>query len=250
MQQATHWKLKPQHRITEAQFQAILNMAARRPRDWTLLFVSGNTALRISEVLHLHVKNFDRNSGIQCIRRKKKTLSPDVLAVAHELFGYVERYVEQTGLQPEDYLFPGDCGVCWRKVTIRERGRGGKFVTKETRREKVCDGGHLTVRRAQAVWDRILTRLGLKVEGRGIHTLRHYDLTRFYAATKDLRATQLRAGHSSPITTTIYADVVEMQEKADVAGITTSGVPWKGLKPSKTPPLGRGKERGGKAIRL
>lgn len=234
--QESRWKLQPQHRITEGQFESILQEAARSPRDWTLMFVTGNTSLRISEVMHLRVKGFDRNSGLQCIPRKKKVLEPDVLAVALELFDYVEQYVKEAGLKPDDWLFPGECGECWRKVSVREKGPDGRLVTTGERREKVCEGGHLTVRRAQAVWDRILVKLGIKVEGRGIHTLRHYDLTRFYAATKDLRATQKRAHHSSPITTTIYADVVEMQEKADEAGITVSSAPWKAKKPSGTPP--------------
>lgn len=76
--------------------------------------------------------------------------------------------------------------------------------------------------------------------------MRHYDLTRFYAATKDLRATQLRAGHASPITTTIYADVVDMQEKADHTGLSGGAggaSPWKrppnpGSKGGKHPPKG------------
>ena len=224
--QANRWRLKPQHRITEDNVKAILEEAGRSPRDWTLLFVTGNTGLRISEILHLHVQQIDRNSGVECVRRKKKELEEDVLAVSRDLFDYVDEYVKQAGLKPDDYLFPGEAGECWRTVAIRERGEDGRLVTTGRRREKVCDGGHLTIRRAQAIWDRVLRAVGLKVKGRGIHTLRHYDLTRFYAATKDLRATQLRAAHSSPVTTTIYADVVEMQEKADVAGITATPAPW------------------------
>lgn len=215
---ALRWRLKPQHRLTEEQYMVILEEASRKARDWMLLFTPGNTGLRISEVLHLRVSDFDRATGIQIIRRKKKVLERDTLAVARELYDYFDQYVAEEELDADDWLFPGRCGPCYRKIT--ERG-------KVLRREKLCTGGHLTIRRVQAIWDKILERANLKMKGRGIHTLRHYDLTRFYRVNKDLRATQLRAGHSSPITTTIYADVVEMEEKAQAAGVSASTAPWK-----------------------
>lgn len=229
METASRWRLKPQHRITEEQYEAILTAATKKPRDWMLLFIPGNTALRISEVLHLRVRDFDRATGIRIVRRKKHELVEDVLQVAPDLFDYVERWVAEAVLGPDDWLFPGRCGPCSRFVTDVTRDPATRQVIARKRRvEQVCrEGGHLTTRRALAVWDRYLKRLGLKVRGRGIHTLRHYDLTRFQRANKDLRATQLRAGHSSPITTAIYADIVDMEEKAERAGISAAGSPWK-----------------------
>jgi integrase len=180
----------------------------------------------VCEVVHLHVNDLDRSTGIRVIRRKKKTLAEDVLQVAREVFDYTDRYVAEEELKPTDWLFSGRCNPCFRILTIKKRDESGKVINVKRVKEKVCDGGHLTTRRALAVWDRILKKLGFKVPGRGIHTLRHFDLTKFYAATHDLRATQKRAGHSSSVITETYADVVDMEEKAQKAGITVSGAPW------------------------
>lgn len=226
MKENIRWHLKPQHRITEDQYKAILDKASRRIRDWALIFLSGNTGLRISEVLHICVDDLDPTAGIQVVRRKKKTLDSDVQIVSKEFFEPLDRYIQETGLKGKDWLFPGECGPCFRIVTKVDRSSTGRVVKRTQRREKLCGGGHLTIRRAQVIWDHYLKAVSLKIEGRGIHTLRHFDLTRFYAATRDLRATQMRAGHSSPVTTAIYADVVEMQEKANVTGISIGASPW------------------------
>lgn len=222
-----NWKLKPEKIITEDQYKALLDAVGGGARNWMLLFTPGNTGLRISEVLHLRVKDIDRNSGIRVTRRKKKKLEPELLQVSPEFFDYIDAYVKEDGLNPDDYLFPGHCRPCWRTVTYRERDESGRITKKWSEKQQVCkDGGHLTVRRAEAIFDRALVALKMKMKGRGIHVLRHYDLTRFQRINKDLSATQARAGHANPLTTLTYAHIVDMDEKVKKAGVSVSATPW------------------------
>lgn len=223
------WNLSPAHRIVDKQFEAILGSATGRARDWMLLFLSGNLALRISELLHLRVGDVDPASGIiRVTRRKKKTLIPTALEVADDVLTVIQQYIAEMGLKPSDWLFPGGCGPCHRKVALSEKGADGKIVRKWKERQKLCSGGHLTTRRAGAIWDSALARLGLKVPRRGIHTLRHYGVTKFYSKTRDLRATQKFVEHSSPLVTQVYADVVDMKEKANQVGASGAATaPWK-----------------------
>jgi len=235
------WNLSPVHRIGDKQFEAILGAVTGRARDWMLVFTSGNLALRISELLHLKVSDFDLAGGIiRVTRRKKKTLTATALEVADDILSVVKQYIAEAKLKPSDWLFPGWCGPCHRSVAHKEKDRDGKVVRAWREREKLCTGGHLTTRRAMAIWDAALGRIGLKVPKRGIHTLRHYGVTRFYAKTKDLRATQKFVEHSSPLVTQVYADVVDMKEKANQVGASgASAAPWK-RQPPRRGPGGRG----------
>jgi integrase len=54
------------------------------------------------------------------------------------------------------------------------------------------------------------------MKGRGIHQTRHYFATEMYAATKDLRATQVALAHSSSTMTEKYAHVVDQREKVNL----------------------------------
>ena len=77
----------------------------------------------------------------------------------------------------------------------------------------------LTTQTVQGVIRRLA--LDARLEDRGItpHALRHYFGTRIYQTTRDLAVTQTAMGHSSPVTTRIYAKlndraVKEAHEKA------------------------------------
>jgi len=133
--------------------------------------------------------------------------------VSDDIFEIVASYVKEYGLKRDDWIFRGHGRPCVR--VLKRRGKR----TSET----LCAGGHLIVRRAQAIWDRVLRATGLKMRGRGIHAMRHFNATSFYARTKDLRATQVRLGHTSPTITQIYADVVDGREQANRVGLL--GVP-------------------------
>lgn len=217
MREDVAWTIPPACRITEDQYKAILTGAEKRPRDWMILFLCGNLGLRISEILHLKPTYFIEGTGVEVVRRKKKTLKKSVLDVSDQVFPIVEDYVRHAGIGSDDWIFPGQSGPCFRV-----RKEGGQAIGKE----RLCDGGHMSIRWAQLIWDGALRRIGLKVKGRGIHTLRHYDGTRYYERTKDLRATQLHLDHSSPAITQKYADVVDMREKAQKVGISMGTLPW------------------------
>jgi integrase len=224
MREDVTWTIPPACRITEEQYKAILTQTDDRPRDWLLFFIGGNLGLRISEVLHLKPEHFVSGSGVEVIRRKKKTLKKSVLDVSEQVFPIVEDYFKHHGIKRDAWIFPGQAGPCYRL-----RKKDGEVVGKE----RLCDGGHMTIRWAQLLWDRALGEASLKIKGRGIHTLRHYDGTRYYERTKDLRATQLHLDHSSPAITQKYADVVDMREKAQKVGISHGTLPWQRRPPGK-----------------
>jgi integrase len=215
MREGTNWNLSNPKKITEAQYEKVLDAASYSPRDWMLIFLAGNLGLRISEVLHLRASDFDPTTGaVRVIRRKKRDLQAEALDVADEIFPFVQQYIEDQKIGAKNWLFSGGCKPCWRKW--------------KGQRQKICSGGHLTVRYAEKVWDRLTEKTGIKVPGRGIHSLRHFDATRYYERTRDLRATQKHLGHFSPLITQVYADVVEMKERANKVGISIGKSPFKG----------------------
>lgn len=61
--------------------------------------------------------------------------------------------------------------------------------------------GHLPAHRISQIANRYLHSIGIAST---LHTLRHWSLTEFYRATRDIRATQEFAGHRSPNSTAIY----------------------------------------------
>ena len=80
-------------------------------------------------------------------------------------------------------------------------------------KEQVCPGGHVSLRAIQRRWELTVAEAGLRVPGRGIHSLRHYAVSQFYAKHRDLRAAQIFAGHSSSQITERYASVLDMKDK-------------------------------------
>lgn len=178
---------------------AIARKASRR--DWLVLEVCQNTALRICEVLHIRREGL-RGERLTITRRKKKVLSEEFIWIPPDVVAELEAWSK--ALPPrERWMFPGGAEPC---VLVRS-GR------KKAAPERLCDGGHLSKREIQRRWTRYLKRAKAWMKGRGIHSLRHYAITAHYQANRDVFAAQMFAGHSSPSVTQRYAHVLDSREQ-------------------------------------
>jgi integrase len=194
--------------INDAQAKAILKGGERR-RDRLIFAVAAYSGLRVCEILHIERSDIYPERGVVMVaRRKKKTMTK----VPVEMPADVLKDMEASQTMGK-WVFPGRSGPCHMNKTKEKKGK--RVVVDRT---LICTGGHLSTRTAQWIWDAALTKLGIKVRGRGIHSMRHYHGTRFYEKTKDLVATQDRLGHSSPEITRAYVEVVDMKENVKKFG--------------------------------
>lgn len=193
----TSWSFPRAKTLLPAECSRILARAAETdPQLYVFLAIAANTALRLCEVLHLSADDAAEGQ-LRIVRRKKKVLKAEIIDVTPALWTVIRDWSE---MYADGWLFPGRTAPC-----IIKRKNGSV--------EQVCQGGHLAKRVIQQRWTDLLQDVNLGMEGRGIHTLRHYGITAFYAKTRDLRAAQTFAGHSSSSMTERYSRVLDMKEK-------------------------------------
>lgn len=198
------WTLTPEKVLSRPEVESILERAqSKSKRDYTLLCIAANVGLRISEILHLKAEGFD-GDRLTVTRRKKRNLRPQAIRIASSVSWVIGDFL---GNKTDGYLFTGKAGPCFIHHL-----KGGHT--------QVCDGGHVSRREIQRRFDLLLEGLGLNMRGRGIHTFRHYAVTEFYAKTKNLRAAQIFAGHSSSTITEVYAHVRDMDELVESMEVT------------------------------
>jgi len=152
-------------------FASILNVKHRN-----ILLLTYSAGLRVGEVVRLKVEDIDSERMLIHIRQGKgrkdryTMLSPYVLT---ELREYARKY------RPETWLFPGN-----------------------------KEGGHLTERSVQKVFENACEKAGIKKDV-SVHTLRHSFATHLLEGGTDLRYIQELLGHKSSKTTEIYTHVSE-----------------------------------------
>lgn len=203
MSPSSNWKLSNDKLLLRDQVAKVLGIVKRASVEDYVFFAScANLGFRISEVMHLKVEDV-RGSEIMVTRRKKKTLEPEPVHVGQDVLELLGKVI---GRRRVGWLWPGESRGC-----SRPRQKGGKVYA----REEICQGGHLSKREIQRRWTRYVEKAKLTLRGRGVHALRHYAITEFYRVYRDLRATQVLAGHSASSTTEQYAHVVDMTEKID-----------------------------------
>ena len=194
------WSLPVEKIVSPDDVRNILATAKKySERDWTFFVIGANTGLRLSEVGHLMVDDVLDSNRLRVTRRKKKVLKPEIIDVAAPVHAIIREWAKQYEI---GYLFPGNCAPCF----IRHLNGTP---------EQFCIGGHSSLRDLQRRWKMVLAECGLNMNGRGIHSLRHAAITAFYASTRDLRAAQMFAGHSSSQMTERYAAVLDMKEKVN-----------------------------------
>lgn len=198
---SVNWRI-PRAKILSREEVARILKAAKETdlRDYVFLAIAANVGLRLCEIVHIRRDDVDADS-IVVTRRKKKVLAPEAAAIQESLSKVTRNFIDASK-NGSPWLFPGHSTPCLRG------------------REKLCDGGHVSRREIQRRWESYLKVCKLSARGRGIHSLRHYAVTTFYATHKDLRAAQMFAGHTSPLITQVYAHVVDMKEKVQKVKVT------------------------------
>ena len=197
------WQLDTTLVPTRDQMAKVLAIAKERnARDYVFFAICSNTGLRLSEVAHIKAEDV-LDGKLRITRRKKRALQPSILDVSDALWPIISEWASSF----DGYIFPGTARPC-----IIHRTRKDKAPWDE----QVCPGGHVHVRTLQRAWAMVVAEAGLRKHGRGIHQTRHYFATEMYAATRDLRATQIALAHSSSSMTERYAHVVEFKEKINL----------------------------------
>lgn len=204
------WHIAPAKQLTDDQVRLIIR-SCDNIRDRLLISLLAYSGLRISEVLHLERPDIFPDQNVVMVKpRKKKRYKAVPLDLPPPMFKEIAGLLSS---HKQSCVFVGHSTVCDRRWTTIENGK------RVHNTEPICKGKHLSVRKAQRIWDALLKKNGLKVKGRGIHTLRHYHGTRFYEKTRDLIATQDRLHHSSPTITRAYIDVVDMKKNVKKFGV-------------------------------
>lgn len=196
------WNLATELVPNRAEMSRVLEMTkAHSKRNYVIFALCSHTGLRISEAMHIKTTDLV-NGKMRVTRRKKRVLQPSSVEVSGAIWKVLTEWAQQF----DGYLFPGNSEAC----VIKHRGKKAGQIT------NVCAGGHLHLRTAQVAWRHAITQAGLYMPRRGIHQTRHYFATEMYAATKDLRATQVALAHSSSTMTEKYAHVVDQREKVNL----------------------------------
>lgn len=185
-----------------------------------LIVLAYNGALRVSEAVHVKVSDFNWSTARMRMipfkkagRRRVKQNDGSFKAVERPLPAPIEyplpasvvklirEYVEATGLKPTSWLFPGNVS------------RKGCHIVKLE-----CPGGHLSKRMAQNLWDAACEKAGIKVPGRGIHSLKHARGTEVARKTKDPYLVKEMLRHGSVSMSDHYVKYVNIKDQVEEIG--------------------------------
>lgn len=195
------WHLATELVPNRSEMTKVLELAKQEnPRNYVLFALVSHTGLRISEAIHIKADDLV-NEKMRVIRRKKRVLQFSSVEISAPIWKLLTEWAQMH----DGYLFPGTSKPC---IIKRRNGKVEQVAN--------CAGGHWHIRSAQMAWRMTISRAGLYMKGRGIHQTRHYFATEMYAATKDLRSTQVALAHSSSTMTEKYAHVVDQREKVNL----------------------------------
>lgn len=163
-----------------------------RLRDVALVEVLRCTGLRASEILGLRRKQLRQDGGYHAWvigkgRKEREVFFDEAAWQAMQTYLAARAGMDGATGRPLGEL----------PVFARHDRRAGTRVLP------------LTVRALEDVMGRLVGLAGLAEQGITPHSLRHFFATTVYRATHDLGVTQEMMGHSSPVTTRVYADMAE-----------------------------------------
>lgn len=186
-------------------------------RDHALLGICYNAAMRVCELVHLKVSDFDFSNGLvsiipakrthlETITKNGKTLvseralaEPIQYPLALEVIRLIQKWVKREGLSKNDWIFPGTSASC-QMIGVD------------------CPGGHISKREAQRIYHKIAALCGLDRPFRGIHSLKHTRLIEFAKKTKDPWFVRDAGRLASVVTSDVYVQHVTMSEKIATIG--------------------------------
>ncbi len=142
------------------------------------------TGLRVSELCALVVGDLflDRGAGNVLVRRGKGGRTR-LVAISDALTSYLEGF------------------LAWKR-------RRGVLTDRESPLFLSERGGRLCRSAVHRVWKDALAIAELPMRW-GVHGTRHSYAVEVYRKTRDLRLTQRQLGHSSPVITTVYANLLD-----------------------------------------
>ena len=151
------------------------------PRDWMIIDLALSTGLRVSEISNLKEKDiFIGNNEFELIVTRGKGNKRRTVYFDPSLKAHLKKYIvwKHSSGKTEEYL----------------------FFSKHNPR--------MCVESLERVFNKLRDIAGLPPH-LSFHSQRHSYATWLYSKTKDLRLVQKQLGHSSPVITALYADIVE-----------------------------------------
>lgn len=214
------WQLSDAKNMRDEEIERLFAAAKKHgPRTHLMIVLSYNGALRVSELVHIKIQDFNwatgkmtmiplKKAGLKKVRKSDGTVQtidkPLPKAIEYPLPAAVmemaRNYIKKERLK-EGYLFPGSAG------------KGSCFVVKLE-----CPGGHLTKRAVQKIFDAVAVSAGVKVPSRGIHSLKHSRLTEAAQKTKDPYLVKEIGRHGSVAMSDKYVKYVEFQADIERLG--------------------------------
>ena len=205
------WTVTTQRFLTDAERAKVLALASRRAgrmgrkwgtRDHTTLLaarIMGEAGLRASEACGLRLCDCGvaepRDASLTVIRGKGG--KPRSVMISAELAGVVARYVaayrgdmspDASDMSPDAPLLVGKLGKLSRQALWARMAKLATEALGETRRRRL----------------------------QPCHSYRHSCAVGLLRATRNLRLVQMHLGHSSPVVTSVYAQVVDEERRAGV----------------------------------
>lgn len=152
------------------------------------------TGLRVSELCALVVADLFLHEGAaHVLVRRGKGGKSRLVAINDLLAGYLAEYLRF-------------------KAHVREAVEPESPVFLSERNSKMCRSA------VHRLWKAALARAELPTRW-GVHATRHSYAVEVYRKTRDLRLTQRQLGHSSPVVTTVYADLLDDDVRRGVAKV-------------------------------
>lgn len=153
------------------------------PRDWMIIDLALSTGLRVSEISNLKEEDiFVGNNEFELIVTRGKGNKRRTVYFDPSLKAHMKKY------------------ITWK----HSKGKTGQYLVFSIHRPQMC---------LEAL-ERVFNRLKIRAElpkHYTFHSMRHSFATMLYEKTRDLRLVQKQLGHSSPVITALYADIVEAQ---------------------------------------
>jgi site-specific recombinase XerD len=142
------------------------------------------TGLRVSESCSLVVGDLFLDSGAaNVLVRRGKGGRTRLVAVSEQLCSYLQEF------------------LAWKRINGEPMDRTSPLFMSERYAAMTRSAVH-------RIWKASLKEAGLPVRW-GVHATRHSYAVEVYRKTRDLRLTQRLLGHSSPVVTTVYANLLD-----------------------------------------